>query len=233
MNRFDRVLVATLVALVCTTGIMADEPSDPETASKKQEDAIEQIDGMIASADVDKSAAQWRTQLPKPEQASFDSERSYYMNLTTSKGDIRIKFLPDVAPMHVTSFIYLTRLGFFDDLIFHRVITQFMAQGGCPLGRGTGGPGYEYDGEFSATVKHNRPYLLSMANRGRGTDGSQFFLTFVETPHLDGKHTIFGEVVDGQKVVDALEKAGSRSGATREKLEMKKSTIEVKAKRKD
>jgi len=116
--------------------------------------------------------------------------------------------------MHVTSFAYLIKVGFFDGLTFHRVITGFMAQGGCPLGSGSGGPGYQFDGEYSPAVKHNRGGLLSMANAGPGTDGSQFFLTFVPTPWLDGKHTIFGEVVEGMDVVKALEAVGSQSGRT-------------------
>jgi cyclophilin family peptidyl-prolyl cis-trans isomerase len=130
--------------------------------------------------------------------------------------------------MHVTSFMYLTRLGFYDDLAFHRVITNFMAQGGDPAGNGTGGPGYEFDGEFSAGVRHDRPGLLSMANRGPGTDGSQFFLTFIPTPWLDGKHTIFGEVVEGMDVLQSLEAAGSPSGRTSQPLKMEKVTIEVR-----
>jgi cyclophilin family peptidyl-prolyl cis-trans isomerase len=104
-----------------------------------------------------------------------------------------------------------------------------MAQGGCPLGTGTGGPGYKYAGEFDPAVRHDKPGLLSMANAGPGTDGSQFFLTFVPTPHLNGKHTIFGEVVEGMDTLKELEKRGSSpSGRTSEKLFMKKTTIEVK-----
>jgi cyclophilin family peptidyl-prolyl cis-trans isomerase len=103
-----------------------------------------------------------------------------------------------------------------------------MAQGGDPLGTGTGGPGYQYDGEFSPNVKHDKPYLLSMANAGPGTDGSQFFITFVPTPNLDGKHTIFGSVVGGIDVIMKLEKAGSSSGKTKEPLNIIKATIEEK-----
>jgi len=147
--------------------------------------------------------------------------------LTTNKGTIKVRLLPDVAPMHVSSTIYLTRLGFYDGLPFHRVITGFMAQGGDPLGNGTGGPGYEYDGEFSPSVKHDKPGMLSMANRGPGTDGSQFFLTFVPTPWLDGKHSIFGEVTDGMDVLKKLEAAGSQSGRTSEPLSITKAEIAV------
>jgi len=145
----------------------------------------------------------------------------------TNKGKMKIKLMPDVAPMHVSSTIYLTRLGFYDDTIFHRVIPGFMAQGGDPTGTGRGGPGYKYDGEFDASVKHNKPGILSMANAGPGTDGSQFFLTFVKTPHLNGKHTIFGQVVEGMGTLKELEKFGSRSGKPKEELLLESATISV------
>ena len=103
-----------------------------------------------------------------------------------------------------------------------------MAQGGDPLGNGTGGPGYKYDGEFDSSVKHDGPGKLSMANSGPGTDGSQFFLTFVATPHLDGRHTIFGEVTEGNETLKELEKRGSRGGGTSEPLSIETATIEVK-----
>ncbi|RLT35148.1 MAG: peptidylprolyl isomerase [Chloroflexi bacterium] len=157
----------------------------------------------------------------------FDAATEYFWELETNVGAITVRLLPAVAPMHVASTIYLTRLGFYDGLKFHRVISEFMAQGGCPLGTGTGGPGYQYAGEFDPSVKHTRPGLLSMANAGPGTDGSQFFLTFVPTPWLDGKHTIFGEVVEGMPVVEALEARGSQSGQTTEALSITKATIRV------
>ena len=103
-----------------------------------------------------------------------------------------------------------------------------MAQGGCPLGTGTGGPGYKFSGEFSSPKKHDRPGLLSMANAGPGTDGSQFFITFVVTPWLDGKHTLFGEVVDGMETLKKLEQKGSRTGRTTEKLVIEKANVETK-----
>lgn len=185
------------------------------------------LDELVRSAAVDTSQSGWRTRLPKPAPLAFDPAQTWSIRMTTNKGDIVIRLLPDVAPMHVTSFAYLARLGFFDGLAFHRVISGFMAQGGCPLGTGTGGPGYRFDGEFRADVRHDRPGLLSMANAGPGTDGSQFFLTFVPTPWLDGKHTIFGEVVAGTEVLRVLEAAGSQSGKTREPLTMDKVTVEV------
>ncbi len=158
----------------------------------------------------------------------FDKNKDYFWVLETSKGKIKIKFMPEVAPYHVSSTIYLTNKKFYDGLIFHRVIKGFMAQGGCPDGTGTGGPGYSYEGEFDRSVTHNKPYLLSMANTGRPTsDGSQFFITFVPTPHLDGKHTIFGEVVEGQKVVDAIEKVETAAqDRPVEEIKIIKATIE-------
>lgn len=172
----------------------------------------------------------WKLKLEKPALMTFDAAKEYHWVLTTNKGVITVRLMPEVAPMHVTSTIFLTKKGFYDGLAFHRVIPGFMAQGGCPLGDGSGGPGYKYDGEFKDTVKHDRPYLLSMANAGPGTDGSQFFLTFAETAWLDGKHTIFGEIVEGKDVMKKLEEAGSPSGATKEPLSIVKAAIVEKAK---
>jgi cyclophilin family peptidyl-prolyl cis-trans isomerase len=192
--------------------------------SKGDAVGIAAIDSFITEQAIDKSASDWKTSLPKPPQAEFGDETIYW-NLATNVGNIKVRLLPEVAPMHVSSTIYLTNLGFYDDVIFHRVITGFMAQGGDPLGKGFGGPGYKYDGEFSPSVRHDKPGLLSMANSGPGTDGSQFFLTFVPTPHLDGKHTIFGEVVDGTDTVRTLEAAGSRNGRPTERLVIEQATI--------
>lgn len=175
----------------------------------------------------------WKLKLTKPELMTFDANKDYFWILETNKGPIQIKLMPEVAPMHVTSTIFLTKKGFYDGLAFHRVIPGFMAQGGCPLGTGTGGPGYKYDGEFDPNVKHDRPGRLSMANSGAGTDGSQFFLTFKPTPWLDGKHTIFGQVVNGQENCKKLEAAGTRAGTPKEELVITKARIEEKPKQVD
>ena len=126
--------------------------------------------------------------------------------IKTSKGDINVKLLPDKAPLTVLNFVNLSKRGFYNNLTFHRVIPDFMIQGGCPLGTGTGGPGYRFKDEFSAGLKHNRAGMLSMANAGPNTNGSQFFITHVPTPWLDNRHTIFGEVmsVQDQKVVNSI-----------------------------
>jgi cyclophilin family peptidyl-prolyl cis-trans isomerase len=197
------------------------------TDAKGEDVAIAAIDEFITQQKIDTNKPGWKTQLSEPPKVEFDSGSTYYWVLDTNVGNIKVKLLPEVAPMHVSSTIYLTNLGFYDDIAFHRVITGFMAQGGDPLGNGRGGPGYKYAGEFSSTVKHDKPGMLSMANSGPGTDGSQFFLTFVPTPHLDGKHTLFGEVVDGMDTVKKLEDRGSRRGTPSEPMSIEKATIVV------
>lgn len=123
---------------------------------------------------------------------------------TTARGPIKVKLHADKAPLTVANFVNLARRGFYDGLSFHRVIADFMIQGGCPEGSGRGGPGYRFEDEFHPELRHARG-VLSMANAGPGTNGSQFFITHVETPWLDGRHTVFGTVLEGQEVVDAVQ----------------------------
>jgi peptidyl-prolyl cis-trans isomerase B (cyclophilin B) len=124
----------------------------------------------------------------------------------TNKGDIKIRLFAAKAPVTVANFVNLAKRGYYDGLTFHRVIPDFMIQGGCPHGSGTGGPGYRFEDECTPELKHDAPGKLSMANAGPGTNGSQFFITHVETPWLDGRHTVFGEVLDAadQEVVDSI-----------------------------
>ncbi|HET8555233.1 MAG TPA: peptidylprolyl isomerase [Rhodanobacteraceae bacterium] len=131
--------------------------------------------------------------------------------LHTSRGPIRLRLHDDKAPLTVANFVNLARHGFYDGLNFHRVIADFMIQGGCPEGSGRGGPGYRFEDEFDSSLRHDKPGVLSMANAGPGTNGSQFFITHGATPWLDGKHSVFGEVVadDDQKVVDAIAQGDS------------------------
>ncbi len=121
----------------------------------------------------------------------------------TDRGPIRIQLEPEKAPLTVANFANLAKRGFYDGLNFHRVINDFMVQGGCPQGSGTGGPGYRFEDETKNGLGHERG-VLSMANAGPGTNGSQFFITHVACPWLDGKHTVFGKVIEGQEVVDAI-----------------------------
>jgi peptidyl-prolyl cis-trans isomerase B (cyclophilin B) len=126
--------------------------------------------------------------------------------MKTNKGEIRLNLFAELVPVTVANFVNLANRGYYDGLKFHRVIADFMIQGGCPHGTGTGGPGYKFQDEFVSELKHNKPGILSMANAGPGTNGSQFFITHVPTPWLDGKHTVFGEVLTDrdQEVVNSI-----------------------------
>jgi peptidyl-prolyl cis-trans isomerase B (cyclophilin B) len=129
------------------------------------------------------------------------------VTFSTSRGPIHLRLHDDKTPVTVANFVNLARRGFYDGLTFHRVIADFMVQGGCPEGSGRGGPGYRFGDEFDASLRHDKPGILSMANSGPGTNGSQFFITHGATPWLDGKHSVFGEVVspEDQKIVDAIQ----------------------------
>jgi cyclophilin family peptidyl-prolyl cis-trans isomerase len=187
-------------------------PKDDATTAKDV--AIVALDAFIQKQHVDKNAAEWRTSLPAPPQQTFDANSDYFWHMETSVGLVKIRLLPDTAPMHVTCGIYLARLGYYDGLKFHRIMTGFMAQGGCPLGTGRGGPGYFIDGEFTGDRKHDKPGILSTAHFNKPkTDGSQFFLTFVKAPNLVGKNTIWGEVVEGMETLKELEARGNKQGS--------------------
>jgi cyclophilin family peptidyl-prolyl cis-trans isomerase len=143
---------------------------------------------------------QWRT----PPAMKIDAKQSYSARVETSAGTMLLQLYADKAPNTVNNFVFLAREGFYDGTIFHRVIKDFMAQGGDPTGTGTGGPGYRFADEFHPDLKHDRAGVLSMANAGPNTNGSQFFITHVPTPWLDHKHTIFGEVSEGMEVLLAI-----------------------------
>jgi len=132
----------------------------------------------------------------------------------TNKGTIKIQLFDDKTPKTVANFEKLVVESFYDGLKFHRVIPDFMVQGGCPMGTGTGGPGYKFADEFHKDLKHDKPGILSMANSGPNTNGSQFFITHVPTPWLDGKHSVFGNVIEGQDVVDSIEQGDKITSVT-------------------
>ena len=132
------------------------------------------------------------------------SEKLPKIQIQTERGNITIEMFEDEAPNTVANMISLIQKGYYNGLNFHRVIPDFMIQGGCPHGTGTGGPGYDFDDECTPDRRHDSAGVLSMANAGPGTNGSQFFITHGPTPHLDGKHTVFGKVTEGQEVVDEI-----------------------------
>ncbi len=133
-----------------------------------------------------------------------DSAKRYSATIATERGDIVVELYADKAPATVNNFVFLARDGYYDGVTFHRVIANFMAQTGDPTGTGRGGPGYKFSDEFEPSLRHDGPGVLSMANAGPDTNGSQFFITHKATPHLDGKHAVFGRVVEGMDVVYSI-----------------------------
>ena len=157
---------------------------------------------------------QWNT----PPSMNIDPKKTYKVTMETTKGDIEIELYPEYAPVTVNNFVFLAREGFYDGVRFHRVISNFVIQGGDLIGTGSGGPGYRFQDEFKGNpLKHERG-SLSMANAGPNTNGSQFFVAHSPQPHLDGKHTVFGKVTEGLDVVDAI-----RQGDTMTRVEVSES----------
>ena len=134
---------------------------------------------------------------PAPPSGALDTSKQYTARFKTERGEFVVELHADRAPLTVENFVNLARAGFYDGTTFHRVINGFMAQGGDPTGTGTGGPGYQFRDEFHPSLRHDGPGVLSMANAGAGTNGSQFFITYAATPHLDDRHSVFGRVTEG------------------------------------
>lgn len=145
-------------------------------------------------------AKQWST----PPAMGIDPTKKYKAHMETDNGTMVIELFADKAPKTVNNFVFLAREGYYEGVIFHRVIANFMVQGGDPTGRGSGGPGYKFGDEFDPSLKHDKQGILSMANAGPGTNGSQFFITHGPTPHLNGKHTVFGQVLEGLDVLMSI-----------------------------
>jgi peptidyl-prolyl cis-trans isomerase B (cyclophilin B) len=146
------------------------------------------------------NAKTWKT----PPALQIDPKKPYRATIETDRGTIELELYPEHAPKTVNNFVFLAREGFYDGLTFHRVISNFMIQGGDPTGRGSGGPGYQFEDETRTNPLKHETGVISMANAGPNTNGSQFFITHAPQPHLNGKHTVFGKVVKGQEVVDAV-----------------------------
>jgi peptidyl-prolyl cis-trans isomerase B (cyclophilin B) len=146
------------------------------------------------------AAKQWDC----PPEMQIDPEKLYRVTMETNRGNIEMEFYPQHAPKTVNNFVFLAREGFYDGVTFHRVIGDFMIQGGDPTGTGRGGPGYQFEDELTGNPLIHEAKVISMANAGPGTNGSQFFITHSPQPHLNGKHTVFGKVVAGKDVVDVI-----------------------------
>lgn len=204
----------------------------PASAPKLTDPALLKIQGaidkLVADGTIDKSKARWKTRVPKFPEVQFTKGKKYFWHLQTNHGTMKIELLPSVAPKHVASFAYLTLMGFYDGLTFHRVIPGFMAQGGCPEGTGRGGPNYRFGIETDPNVKHDKRGVVATARTNApNSDGSQFYITFKATPHLDGGYTVFGRVVKGIESLDGMEKLGSRTGRPTEKISIAKAWLTV------
>lgn len=145
-----------------------------------------------------------KQQWDAPPEMQIDVSRNYAVSIATDRGTIELELYPQHAPQTVNNFVYLAGQGFYDGVTFHRVIADFMIQGGDPTGSGSGGPGYRFADECNGNPLVHDAYVISMANAGPNTNGSQFFITHCATPHLDGRHTVFGKVTTGEAIVDAI-----------------------------
>ncbi|HEX8683105.1 MAG TPA: peptidylprolyl isomerase [Ardenticatenaceae bacterium] len=228
-------LLVTIIAIYAATQMLgpADEAADQRREQPSAAGATgatgQTSDVLVGSLPAATSQTatgkdQWSTPFPM----LIDPSRDYYATIQTSKGPIEIDLFEDEAPMTVNNFVALAESGFYNGVLFHRVIPNFMAQGGDPLGTGTGGPGYSIEDEFSPNLRHDQPGTLSMANAGPNTGGSQFFITYGPTPHLDAYdeagqlrpcgqpqvscHAVFGRVTTGLETAQALTPAGPEAG---------------------
>lgn len=179
-------------AAICLVGLAGCGPATTRT----------DVTPLSASAEAQEVGAALRWSSPPTMQ--IDPSKSYEAVFKTEIGDFRVRLFPEQAPVTVNNFVFLARQGYYDNTTFHRVLPGFMAQGGDPAGTGAGGPGYTFEDEFDSDLQFDRSGLLAMANRGPDTNGGQFFITYAPTPHLNGLHTIFGEVVGGAEVVGNL-----------------------------
>lgn len=189
---------------------------------------LEVIDAYVDEHPPDRSDPAWKTHVPRPPPPPvFDPDRTYFWYLRTSEGALKIELKPAWAPQRVSTTIYLTQLGFYDGLAFHRIMPKFMVQGGDPLGTGRGSPGFGYPVESSRKGRHSKRGVVSMANSGPRSEGSQFFILFDVAEHLDGKHTVFGQVVEGLGTLRSMENYGSEDGKPKKLVVIRRAEILV------
>ena len=197
---------ATLLALAAAAVTGCDDnQTDYETAyaSAQSANSARGEGGLSSPAGLQPQQRQGK-RWDKPPEMQIDTAKTYFATIKTNMGEIKLELFDDAAPKTVNNFVFLAKNDFYDGTIFHRVINDFMIQGGDPTGTGRGDPGYKFEDEVRGNPHKHEPFTLSMANAGPNTNGSQFFITEGATPHLDGRHTVFGRVVEGKEVVQAI-----------------------------
>ncbi len=203
-------VLASLAAVAATVACGGDEKPTPAptatarpAAAPAKSEATSAVPKMLRKGDK-----------PQPPSGALDKTKKYFATFKTEGGDFKIELFADKAPLTVENFVNLARIGYYDNTTFHRVLDNFMAQGGDPTGTGSSGPGYRFKDEFHPALTFDAPGILAMANSGPGTNGSQFFITFVPTPHLNNLHTIFGKVTEGLDVALKIKRRDPGSAAT-------------------
>ena len=236
--RRKRIITGVVVGAVAAAGLFLvarafifgddeNEQARPQAGpSPTTTQAPEETGAVACDGEVPRLAGEEKQQYDQPPEMQIDPNAEYRAHLQTSCGEVEIELLAKEAPQTVNSFVFLAREGFYDGLTFHRIIPGFMAQGGDPLGTGTGGPGYQFEDEIVDSLVFDQPGLLAMANSGPGTNGSQFFITVAPAEHLNGLHTIFGRVVEGQDVVSEIESYGTPEGQPTSTVYIEKVTID-------
>lgn len=197
-------LATALFLIACSLPTAPVPTSAPTSAPVAQPTARPSGAGNASSSSQGQTGSGSSKKYAAPPQMSIDQSAGYTAKIKTNKGNIVIELFPASAPKTVNNFVFLASEGFYNGIIFHRVIPNFMIQGGDPTGTGTSGPGYKFEDEIDAKLGFEKPGILAMANSGPNTNGSQFFITTASTPHLNGNHTIFGKVLEGQDVADTI-----------------------------
>jgi cyclophilin family peptidyl-prolyl cis-trans isomerase len=236
--RRNRIVVGVIVGAVALAGLALvvsaflggddeNQQARPNAGpSPTQSESPEPAGGVACDGEVPELAGTEKPQFDEVPEMQIDENADYTATLQTSCGVVEIELLAKDAPLTVNNFVFLAREGFYDGLTFHRIIPGFMAQGGDPLGTGTGGPGYQFEDEFVDSLVFDSPGILAMANSGPATNGSQFFITVAPTEHLNGAHTIFGRVTSGMDVMSEIESYGTPEGAPTSPVYIEKVTID-------